>query len=219
MERILTKKKKTYKGLSQIATIEGERWAEIKGCPGYEISDLGRIKSVNSHGTGIDVELRQNRTKTGYLITTVWVGKKQKTIRVHKAVAMAFIPNTDNKPQINHIDGDKTNNRAENLEWVTNRENMRHAYDTGLMENARERARENGKAKGDNWYREHNEKTKVPVYAIKCGTGDKQYFSSIKECEKGTGILYQYIWRIAHGKRKTAKGYTFVLADGGDVHA
>ena len=58
-----------------------------------------------------------------------------KNIRVHRLVGKAFVPNLENKPQINHIDGNKGNNHADNLEWCTNAENTQHAYDNGLYEN------------------------------------------------------------------------------------
>ena len=66
--------------------------------------------------------------KDGYLRT--WLDGKNPLI--HRLVAQKYIPNPENKPEVNHINGDKTDNRVKNLEWVTNRENMRHAFDTGL---------------------------------------------------------------------------------------
>lgn len=71
----------------------------------------------------------------GYLRVQIYVGGKPVTEKVHRLVARHFIPNPDNKPQVNHIDGDKTNNYIENLEWVTNKENSDHAMSNGLMDN------------------------------------------------------------------------------------
>ena len=68
-----------------------------------------------------------------YGIVTYYDNAKQKRPYVHRLIAEAFIPNIDNKSQVNHIDGNPLNNKVENLEWVTAKENMQHAYKTGLM--------------------------------------------------------------------------------------
>lgn len=107
-----------------------EQWKEIY-CD-YLISSKGNVDSLK----------RKTRRRIlpqnwrGYLSVTLDTGVKRQPLLVHRLVAQAFIPNPENKPEVNHINGDKTDNRVENLEWVTHSENMRHAYVTGLKKNA-----------------------------------------------------------------------------------
>ena len=91
---------------------------------------MGRVKSKN----GI---LHINTNTYGYKHVTLSKNNVQKTRLVHALVATAFVDNPDNKPQINHIDGRKENNAADNLEWVTQKENNRHAVATGLRASKR----------------------------------------------------------------------------------
>lgn len=118
-----------------------EKWKKLKKFGDYQISNFGNIKSP-------DVEmktptgknwirkgklLKPYKSKKGYLSVDLRINGKRKIMLVHRLVAETFIPNIYNKPQINHIDGDKTNNNVNNLEWCTNGENQLHAFKNGLQ--------------------------------------------------------------------------------------
>lgn len=102
---------------------------------------MGRVRSidrvVNSRNGGRRVKgkiLRYWIDKDGYRRVTLYYSQKKKHYGIHRLVALSFIPNLENKPQVNHIDGDKEDNKIDNLEWVTNSENQQHAVYTGLRE-------------------------------------------------------------------------------------
>jgi hypothetical protein len=119
-----TRKEKVFKPLSHDPII-GEKWKSVIGYAGkYLISDRGRVFSIKSNGL-----LKPDFTNKGYLKTVL----KGKFHSIHRLVGKHFIQNPDNKPQINHIDGVKTNNYFKNLEWCTHQENQDHAWKTGLM--------------------------------------------------------------------------------------
>lgn len=101
----------------------GEQWRPVKGHESYEVSNQGRVRNAVRGNVR-----RLTPNEKGYLRVQL----NGKWLRVHRLVAIAFVPNPENKPQVNHIDGDKTNNRADNLEWVTNLENAAHAIIHGL---------------------------------------------------------------------------------------
>ena len=109
-----------------------EIWKTLSESDNYLISNTGKIKSLNYKRTGIEKELKQNINSRGYPYVFISKNSKYKNILIHQAVAKAFIPNPNNLPQVNHIDGNKTNNKVENLEWCNNRENIKHAYKNGL---------------------------------------------------------------------------------------
>lgn len=105
-----------------------EKWVDIEGYEGiYKISNLGNVYSYKS---GIILKHRLN-TK-GYVHYGLRKDGVAKDVRAHRLVATYFIPNPDNLPLVNHIDGDKTNNAYTNLEWCTHSYNQKHAYATGL---------------------------------------------------------------------------------------
>lgn len=104
-----------------------EKWKVIEGFSKYLISNTGRVKNI--------VELRDLKfydSKGYFKIELRDDNNERKKVFVHRLVALNFIPNPSNKPQVNHIDGDKNNNNIENLEWCTQSENMKHAFKTGL---------------------------------------------------------------------------------------
>jgi len=119
-----------------------EEWKDIEDFEGYyQVSNHGRIKSLVGWNGKQYIKrekiLKPSTTSTGYLKVDVKKNKKRKSMRLHRLIALAFIPNTDNKPQINHLDGNPLNNKISNLEWSTQRENVIHAIKNGLKETMR----------------------------------------------------------------------------------
>lgn len=95
------------------------------------VSNLGRVKSIKYLGHNSEKVMKAVRHHTGY--QTVSIGRNpRKTFLIHVLVAQAFIPNPENKPYVNHMDGNKQNNKVDNLEWVTAKENQTHAINFGL---------------------------------------------------------------------------------------
>ena len=95
---------------------------KIVGYENYEIDECGNI--FNSKG----MKMRDFKSQKGYRIVQLRSNGKSRTQFVHRLLGCAYIDNPDNKPELNHIDGDRTNNVVENLEWVTHQENMQHSY-------------------------------------------------------------------------------------------
>jgi len=112
-------------------------WKDIEGWKNYEVSDCGQIRRkacMITYPQGFQCFYKQRLLKpeilrNGYQRITVSEGNLQKRYMVHRIVAMHFISNPTGKPYVNHIDGNKVNNRASNLEWCTPSENERHSYD------------------------------------------------------------------------------------------
>ena len=110
-----------YYGLILSLQKKMENWKFINA--NYEVSDKGNIKSVNYRGTGKSAIRKQSISKNGYMRVILSDNGKNKTYFVHRLVAAAFIPNPDNLPEIDHINGNRANNDATNLRWCTRKQN------------------------------------------------------------------------------------------------
>lgn len=121
-----------------------EIWRNVKNYP-YKVSNFGRIKRATpARGTRIDGKLKLNLNMYGYLQVNLYKTGKRKHFFVHRLVAEAFIGPCCNGYEVNHIDGDKTNNYVWNLEYVTRSENVKHSYKLGLQ---RQDGENNGNSK------------------------------------------------------------------------
>lgn len=104
---------------------EIEEWKDIKGFERlYQVSNLGNVKSLKF---GKERILKPCKNKKGYLCVWLFKNGKGKIGRVNRLVANAFLPNPNNLPEVNHIDEDKNNNRVDNLEWMSTKNNVRYS--------------------------------------------------------------------------------------------
>lgn len=109
-----------------------EEWRSIRGFKDYYVSNLGRILSKNNKVRASDKILKPTfNKKRGYFWVMLHGVGRRRNLSLHRLVAQAFTPNPDNKPVVNHIDNDTTNNKASNLEWVTQQENVAHCIKSG----------------------------------------------------------------------------------------
>lgn len=183
-----------------------EVWKKIEGTDErYEVSNTGKVRSLNYKNTGRTKELRPAPDPKGYLKTMLPYSGKWKTVKIHRLVATAFIPNPDNKPQVNHINGNKRDNRVRNLEWVSNYDNAHHAIYHGMF------------AKSFLATQKENQKRKKPVIAIDKNGGHHEYESQ-SEASRQLNINRRHIQEALKGNRKTAGGYKFKYPqEGGDA--
>lgn len=167
-----------------------EEWRDIPGYEGrYQASNLGRIRSLprvidRRSNTPYRLPgriLRPRLSHKGYLLVGLSTESKVKNLSVHRLVAQAFLPNTEGFPEVNHINGNKKDNRAANLEWVTTKENVAHSI--AVLGNRRD----------------------VPRYAVIClDTG--RVYASAKDAAKDVDGLPRAIRNVCHGKKKRHRG-------------
>lgn len=179
-----------------------EIWKDIKDFEGmYQVSNLGRVKSFKKDKIkGIVMNL--NKSKAGYVRAGLFKNSKSHTKKVHRLVAEAFIPNIENKPFVNHINGVTDNNRVENLEWVTNKENIIHAHKIGLIVKTNKQIES---AKKTIKFAIKKVKKKVKVYDYNSNNFIGE-FESLKQTEIELGLYKNY---IQCSKKRNYKKYKF----------
>lgn len=187
--------------MKKITNNEKEIWKTLPGVAGVEVSTFGRVRTLDKMVWNGKVTylkkgrvLKQHKNNRGYLLVRIPIDEKRATKTVHRLVAKAFIKNTDNLPEVNHKDCDRTNNNVDNLEWCTHQENV--AYRDKLGHTAR------------------NNAPKSPVYAIDLVTLEVSRYQSQSEASRKLGVFQQSISKVIKGKGNQAGGFWFVKDDG-----
>ena len=174
-----------------------EIWKPVVGYEGlYEVSNLGKVKAIKWHRGEEEKEMRPYTTYKGYLRLRLTKNGKGKQFQIHRLVAEAFIPNPENKPYIDHINTDRTDNRVENLRWVTNKENC------------------NNPISKQNYSKSNKGKTAVPILQFDKNMNFIKKWESMTDAETSLGIksrLSEYCSE-KYG-RKTAGGFIWRYAD------
>lgn len=106
--------------------LPNEIWLPIEGYENYQVSNMGRVKSLGNDKSRKEKILRQGKNHKGYLFVILYKEGKLKSFRVHRLVANAFIPNPNNYPTVNHKNEIKTDNRVDNLEWMNMKQQINH---------------------------------------------------------------------------------------------
>ena len=180
--------------------MEEEIWVDIPRFKGkYQISSFGRVKSLNYQKTGRAQVMTPNTTGD-YNYVNCSIDGHIYCCKIHREVALAFVPNPSNKPYVNHKDGNKRNNRADNLEWVTAAENSAHSKYILFMDTMR----------GRRFGNFHNSKPIDQLLKAKDGT---EYllgtFTSIHSASFATGINASSISRCCCGRIGETNGFIF----------
>ena len=182
--------------------MKGEIWKPVKGYEGlYQVSNMGRVKSLNYRHTGKERILKARKNRGGYLQVNLYKEGKMKRCSVHQLVGQVFCENPMGYTEVNHVDEDKTNNMAENLEFCSRSYNC--SYGTRSMRVAEKNT--------------NNPKISKPVIAIDVRTGLILEFVSSREAERETGISNSSIIKCCKGKRNSAGGFYWMYRNNNDT--
>jgi hypothetical protein len=179
-----------------------EEWRDVKGYEGYyRVSNLGRVIRLprNKQGRYTHFNIRKQRLRNGYMCVNLSRCNKVQWFFVHRLVALAFIPNPNNYPQVNHIDECRTNNNVKNLEWVTQSQNNKHG--TAIQRQIQHRHESDPHRKI--W------KAAAMKHAKKCSWRNKadnsiiKRYNSLTDAAENSGISITTILNQCKGKRKS----------------
>ena len=174
-----------------------EIWKDIKDYEGiYQVSNLGRVKGLlryDSRGNlRVERMLKPISTNDGYVKVNLSKNGVKRKRPIHRLVAEAFISNSENKSQVNHIDENKTNNSVDNLEWVTAKENINHG--TSLYRRA---------------MTQRKTQPSISIIAIDIANGEYNEYISINDCARKLQVNPAGIQQVLLGNYKQLKGYVF----------
>lgn len=195
--------------ITSLGNIEGELWVDINDYQGlYEISNMGRIKVVERHvtrtnGFPLTIKeqiLKQDLHKDGGLHVDLRRDGVRYKHKTHRLVAIHFIPNPENKPQVNHKNGQRHDNRVVNLEWCTGSENMKHAFHVLKRENSM-----CGRVGSLH-------KASKPVIQMDMQGNHIAEHESARQAALSLGKSQSLIAMAANGRIKTAAGYKWKFA-------
>lgn len=187
-----------------------EVWKEIPGFEGYyEASTLGNIRSVDRilncvWGKVYPAKGKQksiSRYKSGYLYVNLYKDHKTYKFQVHRLVAFTFIPNPDNKPCIDHIDGDRTNNKVDNLRWCTHKENANNPITVKRLAESYHSESRNSKIS------ESSRRRAKPVIQLSLSGEPIKEWRSADIASNELHICRPTIYMCIHGKNNHAGGY------------
>lgn len=197
-----------------------EIWKDITGYEGYyQVSNLGRVRSLkrswavtNQYNVLFRSCTKEKIIKpilfnTGYLYVSLSKNNIKKNIAIHRLVAEAFIPNFDDFPMVNHIDGNKQNNNVNNLEWCTYKHNSQHAYSIGLVNHYSGETSPMYGVKG----KDHP----ISKAVYKCDKQENilERFDTVKEASESIGVKMCNISECCHGTQKTSGGFVWRFAN------
>lgn len=189
--------------------MEKEIWKEIEGFDNYQISNLCRVKNIKFNR--LVKPLLDNR---GYIMVNLYKEGKMKRLSLHRLIAIAFIPNPENKPCIDHINTDRSDNRIENLRWCTQKEN--HNNPLSLINHSKaakgrivsEEQKKNQSEKMKGRYKGNKWGSKKIIQLTLDGNFVREW-ESIKDAADSLGVSSPAIWNCLNGKSqvKSIKGY------------